>query len=188
MHTLTSISLDNASKPLYRAPKRLISAKPVSQNTRYFSPSINIKGYRKTIGTTHTWVIRKISEVFLPYSPPRIGQHNGQPTRKPNEYAILRTFSPGRSIGNRSLILIVVRIVAILRNGQWGVRWRGLHLFSPHKKITFILSLLYKSRTYDDLTGYLRIVKITSRQHLILRYGDKYGEKTANMVVMLGIA
>ena len=79
-------------------------------------------------------------------------------------------------------------IVGILIKGQWGVRWRGLHLFSPHKKITFIPTLLYKSRTYDDLTGYLRIVKITSRQHLILRYGEKYGEKTANMVVMLRIA
>ena len=123
-----------------------------------------------------------------PHYPSAYRVTHGHTACKPNKHAIVGIVAPGRVIGNRSLILIVVRIVAILRNGQWGVRWRGLHLFSPHKKITFIPTLLYKSRTYDDLTGYLRIVKITSRQHLVLKYGDKYGEKTANMVVMLRIA
>ena len=120
-----------------------------------------------------------------PLSPSRLSGYKGHTTRKPARTLSSRLCSNGMDEWKRTRILSIVMIVAILRKGQWGVRWRGLHLFSPHKKITFIPLFLYESRTYDDLTGYLRIVKITSRQHLILRYGEKYGEKTADMVVML---
>jgi len=116
-------------------------------------------------------VTRRFPVASNPFSPRTYRVTHGHTACKPNKHAIVGIVAPGRSIGNRSLILSVVMIVGILRNGQWGVRWRGLHLFSPHKKITFIPLFLYKSRTYDDLTGYLRIVKITSRQHLEVIYG-----------------